>query len=98
VQAALAELSMLAGGTFADLDTTQAEQVAKTLHASRGPAMATLARVILQCYYRDDRVLGSLGMDPRPPFPKGHTLEQGDWTLLDAVRDRPKLWRDDREI
>jgi hypothetical protein len=42
-------------------------------------------------------VLRSLGMEPRPPFPKGHTLEQGDWSLLDAVRNRPRLWRDDRE-
>ena len=36
----------------------------------------------------------SLGQEPRPPFPKGHTLEQGDWSLLDRVRGRPKMWRD----
>jgi hypothetical protein len=36
----------------------------------------------------------SLGLEARPPFPKGHTLEQGDWSLLDPVRSRPKLWRD----
>jgi hypothetical protein len=50
--------------------------------------------VILQCYYRDDRVMRSLELEPRPPFPKGHTLEQGDWSLLDAVRGRAKMWRD----
>ena len=55
---------------------------------------AALSRVILQCYYRDDRVVRSLGLEPRPPFPKGHTLEQGDWSLLDPVRARPKMWRD----
>lgn len=96
VRAALTELSALAEGAFADLDATRAKVVAETFHASRSPAATTLGRVVLQCYYRDDRVLRSLGVEPRPPFPKGHTLEQGDWSLLDAVRGRPKLWRDDR--
>jgi len=33
-------------------------------------------------------------MEPRPPFPKGFTIEEGDWTLLDPVRRRGKLYRD----
>ena len=59
-----------------------------------GVKVATLSRVVLACYYRDDRVVRSLGLEPRPPFPLGHTLEQGDWSLLDPVRARPKMWRD----
>jgi len=97
VQMALAELSALSGGRFADLDAARAEAVAHTFLASGTPAVDVLGRAILQCYYRDDRVLNSLGVEPRPPFPKGHTLEQGDWSLLDAVRARPRLWRDDRK-
>ena len=57
---------------------------------------AALGRLILHCYYRDDRVLRALGLEPRAPFPKGHTVEQGDWSLLDPVRARPPFWRDDR--
>ena len=34
------------------------------------------------------------GIEPQPPFPKGRVLEQGDWSLLDAVRGRPRMWRD----
>jgi hypothetical protein len=56
-------------------------------------AVATLTRVVLQCYYRDDRVVRSLGLEPRPPYPKGHVLEEGDWSLLDPVRARPPMWR-----
>ena len=48
-----------------------------------------LVRVVLQCYYRDDRVLRSLGLELRAPFPKGYMLEQGDWSLLDPVKARP---------
>jgi hypothetical protein len=59
-----------------------------------GPQVAALGRAVLQCYYRDDRVIRSLGLEPRPPFPKGHTIMQGDWSLLDKVRERPRMWRD----
>ncbi|HET6607517.1 MAG TPA: hypothetical protein VFG62_12635, partial [Rhodopila sp.] len=58
-----------------------------------GPAVATLARVVLQTYYRDDRVVRSLRLEPRAPFPLGHVLEDGDWTLLDPVKARPPMWR-----
>jgi hypothetical protein len=98
VRAALAELTALAGGAFADLDTGRAAAVAVEFHATGSASATVLGRVILQCYYRDDRVLRSVGHEPRAPFPKGHVLEQGDWSLLDVVRGRPKLWRDDREI
>ena len=36
----------------------------------------------------------SLGMEARPPFPKGYEVEQGDWSLLDPVRARPKMYRE----
>ena len=49
-------------------------------------------RIVLLCYYRDDRVMLSLGMEPRPQFPKGHVVEQGDWSLLDQVRARAPFW------
>jgi hypothetical protein len=94
VQEALGELTKMSGGAFADLDATRREAVALGLRERGSAAMATLSRVILQCYYRDDRVLHSLGLEPRAPFPKGHVLEQGDWSLLDPVRARPKMWRD----
>jgi hypothetical protein len=96
VRAALDELATLADGSFAELDAARAAAVAGAFLASDTPAVAVLGRVVLFCYYRDDRVLGSLGMEPRAPFPQGHVVEQGDWSLLDAVRGRPQLWRDDR--
>ncbi len=94
VRAALARLATLAGGAFADLDGARREAVAEAFLSSGAPEVTILGRVILQCYYRDDRVVRSLGLEPRPPFPKGHVLEQGDWSLLDPVRGRAKLWRD----
>jgi hypothetical protein len=44
-------------------------------------------------YYQDGRVAIALGLEARPPFPQGYELEAGDFSLLDAVRQRPKLFR-----
>jgi hypothetical protein len=97
VRIALAALSELAGGGFADLDDAAAERIALRLLAEPTVAVLALGRVVLAAYYRDDRVVRSLGREPGPPFPRGHLVPQGDWSLLEAVKDRPQLWRDDRQ-
>jgi hypothetical protein len=96
VSAALDHLARLAGKPLSELDAERREVVAKEFRASGGAPAATLTRVVLQCYYRDDRVLRSLGLELRPPFPQGYVLEQGDWSLLDPVKKRaPSLRRAD---
>lgn len=93
VRAALARLGALAGGSFAAQVPARRAELAETFRAEGGADVAALTRVVLLCYYRDDRVMRSLGLEPRPPFPKGHELEQGDWSLLDPVRARKPFWR-----
>ena len=93
VRAALATLRALAGGDFAALDATRRVEVAARLRAEGGSAVGVLTRNVLLCYYSDDRVMMSLGLEVRPPFPKGHVIEQGDWSLLDPVRARKPFWR-----
>ena len=93
VRAPLALLRRLAGGPFAGLDVTRRAEVAAKLRADGGTVVGVLTRIVLLCYYRDDRVMVSLGLEARPPFPKGHELEQGDWSLLDPVRARKPFWR-----
>jgi hypothetical protein len=93
VRVALDHLARLAGKPLAELDPPRRDAVAKEFRASGGAAAATLVRVVLQCYYRDDRVLRSLGLELRAPFPKGYELEQGDWSLLDPVKAKPPALR-----
>jgi hypothetical protein len=93
VAAALDHLARLAGQPLAELDPVRRDAVAKAFRAGGGTPAATLVRVVLQCYYRDDRVLRSLNLELRPPFPKGYVLEQGDWSLLDPVKARAPMWR-----
>jgi hypothetical protein len=93
VHAALDHLARLAGMPLAGLGAAQREAVAREFRTSGGAPAAALTRVVLQSYYRDDRVVRSLGLELRPPFPKGYALEQGDWSLLDPVKARPSTWR-----
>jgi hypothetical protein len=88
VRTALDHLARLAGQSLAELDAARRDAIAKEFRATGGAAAATLVRVVLQCYYRDDRVLRSLGLELRAPFPKGHVLPEGDWSLLDPVKAR----------
>jgi hypothetical protein len=94
VVAVLRTLDVLAGGVFAELEPSRREAVAARLHEAGGDALMYLTRIVLQCYYRDDRVMRSLGLEVRPPFPKGFEVEQGDWSLLDPVRVRPPFFRE----
>jgi hypothetical protein len=94
VAAVLQTLDEIAGGVFADLDPVRRDAVAARLREQGGRALTHLTRIIGQCYYRNDRVMRSLGMEPRPPYPNGFEVEQGDWSLLDPVRKRPKIYRE----
>jgi hypothetical protein len=95
--AALSALDDLAledhGAGFSNLSNEQRTKVTEIFRDSH-PANANLiVALTTQCYYRDDRVVVSLGMEPRPPHPEGYTVEQGDWSLLDQMRTRAEFYR-----
>jgi hypothetical protein len=91
VAALLAALDTAAGAPFLTLGQARQDQL---LQATRRPSLMAAAAPAAQCYYRDDRVMRSLGLEPRPPFPLGFELEEGDWSLLDPVRARSPFWRE----
>jgi hypothetical protein len=97
VRQALTEIASRTANGFAGLGRDKREALINDYYSSRAAPIITLGRVILGAYYRDDRVLLALRQEVRAPFPKGYTLEQGDWSLLDVVRTRAPLWRDDRK-
>ena len=79
---------------YADLDAETRARLASDLSRSRFAGLGTLVTITAQCYYRDDRVMRSLGMEPRSPYPDGFDVPQGDWSLLDPVRRRGKIYKD----
>ena len=64
VREALAILREIASGDFAGLDQAAAEAAAMRLLGREQPVITALGRAVLQCYYRDDRVMHA-GPAPR---------------------------------
>ncbi|MFT5691216.1 MAG: hypothetical protein ACI92E_000542 [Oceanicoccus sp.] len=95
--AALTKLGTLARSQYAEeFDQLSAEKQNLTVRVFREKnpdEFALLLTITCACYYRDDRVMRSLNMETRAPFPLGFTVEQGEWSLLDPVKSRPKMYR-----
>lgn len=94
VRQSMRQLDALAGGAFADRPAHDRPAILREFRAQHPASATVLANVVVRCYYRDDRVMRSLGMEVRPPFPAGFLVESGDWSLLDPVRARGKIYRD----
>ncbi len=91
---ALRVVDEIAGGRLADLpEPEQADKLAE-FRIARPDLARVIESATARCYYRDDRVIASIGMAVRPPFPRGYEVEPGDWSLLDPVRSRGKIYRD----
>ncbi|MFO1266976.1 MAG: hypothetical protein U1F25_06895 [Rubrivivax sp.] len=90
---ALVKLEAAAGGPLADQPLAKREAAGRWLRENE-PALAnTFAALVYACYYRDDRVMRSLGLEARAPYPRGYEVHEGDWSLLEPVRARGQLWR-----
>lgn len=94
LQEALQTVDTMAGGALADLPETGQRTCILEFRTSRPELAAVLEAATARCYYRDGRVMASIGMEVRPPFPVGYTVKQGDWSLLEPVRARGKIYRD----
>ncbi len=53
-----------------------------------------LTTQVVQYYYQHDDILNAIGLDARPPFPKGYDVEEGDILLLEPVFLRGKIYLD----
>ncbi len=70
-----------------------ATALAAHLRQVAGAAYVAFVSAVAFCYYRDDRVLGALGIEALPPFPRGHSIPEGDWSLLEPQHARAGFWR-----
>jgi hypothetical protein len=52
-----------------------------------------LTIIVMQAYYQHPGVLDAFGLSSRPPFPVGHEVKSGDWSLLDPVKQRGTFYR-----
>jgi hypothetical protein len=94
VRDALVRLDDAAAGEYAQLDDVHRVSAAETFSRANPHAIALLFSVVARCYYRDDRVMCAIEMEPRAPFPRGFEVEASELALLDPVRARARMYRD----
>lgn len=82
-----------AGQPFPELDATARTGVAEAFRAAYPTEALYVGNLTAQCYYRDDRVVLSLGMELQPPHPTGYEVADGDWSLLEPVQKRSPFFR-----
>jgi hypothetical protein len=83
----------LHGLVFGDAHETVRQELLDEIRGKEPQFLRGLAVQTVTCYYQDDRVMEAIGMEARPPFPKGYEVVAGDLSLLDPVRARGQVYR-----
>lgn len=82
------------GPSNAPLSTAERIGQIDRLRREDPAGFAIVEAAVARAYYSDDRVMISIGMEPRPPFPAGYTIEEPtDWSILDPVKKRGRIFR-----
>lgn len=81
------------GVGFAHLNADDAKALIDGLRSEGAPFIQCFITQTVGRYLAHDRVMPLIGLEARPPWPKGNTVAQGDWSLIDVVRNRSKIYR-----
>lgn len=84
----------LHGQVFAEINQNLAKAIVEKLRAEASPFIQTFMTQTAGRYLAHDTVVPLLGLELRPPWPKGNVVAQGDWSLIDVVSKRPKIYLD----
>jgi len=79
------------GEPFAALDSARAGALLDQARHAHSQFFGVFSVQAVARYYQHDHVLLALGLEPRPPWPAGHQVPEGDWTLLDPVLARARI-------
>jgi len=83
------------GGVEAVADSKYSELTGLLTELQKGESATSLDLITATCqaYYEDRRVMTTIGREVRPPFPVGNAMPDGDWSVLDEVKDRDPIYR-----
>ena len=85
--------TQLHGTSFARLTLQQAQGLVGALREQRSPFIQTFVAQTVGRYVAHPTVMPLLGLEARPMWPQGNVVAEGDWSLLDVVRQREKFYR-----
>jgi Gluconate 2-dehydrogenase subunit 3 len=79
---------------FAQLQTEDARAMVEALRREAAPFIQSFMVHTAGRYFAHDEVVLLMGLELRPAWPKGHIVTQGDWSLIDVVKQRAKIYRE----
>ena len=82
------------GARFDELSSDQQDEVLRGVEADSSEFFDLLVRHTYNGYYSNPEVVELLGLDPRPPQPRGNSVERGDLSSLQLVVERGQAYRD----
>lgn len=94
VQKSLRSIDALAHGRLTTLSPALQRGLLAQFRCDEPDLARVLESIAARSYYRDNRVLRSIGMEARAPYPGGYQVSQGDWSLLDPVLKRGRMYRE----
>ena len=80
--------------SFGSLSIDRKNSVLQKIESADGPGFTKLLRRTYAGYYSEPTVLEALGIDARPPQPRGYSLAPFDTAILERVRKRDQAYRD----
>lgn len=83
-----------AAPNFAALTASDRVAVLRVVESREPGFLPSLLFHAYPAYYQHESVLIAIGLEPRPPHPKGYDLEAGELGALERVRARGRLYRE----
>ena len=81
------------GVSFAQLDQARAKALVDAMREEGSTFVQTFVAQTVGRYTSHPTVMPLLGLEVRPLWPQGNVVAEGDWSLLDVVREREKFYR-----
>lgn len=82
------------GVAFVRLGPEPAKALVERLRSERSAFVQSFVTQTVGRYLSHPGVMPLIGLEARPLWPKGHAVAEGDWSLLDAVKRRDKIYRE----
>ena len=79
---------------FPSLSGERRDVVLRRVEADESEFFDLLVRQTYNGYYTDLRIVELLGLEARPPQPLGHSVNQGNITLIENVKNRGIAYRE----
>ena len=81
-------------GSFGSLRIDRKTSVLQQIESENGADFTELLRRTYAGYYSEHTVLDALGINSRPPQPRGYSLAPFETSMLKRVRNRDQAYRD----